>query len=102
MMATKPTIEEHEAAQGEKMIEVKIRFWTNDIASEAGKVVPKHAWTSGVVQIERNKSHGIVSSNPKPFQSLLDVGAVIEQVLMQNGVILHPSRRMRKYFSPED
>lgn len=91
-------IESREAKQGEKMIEVKLRFWTNEIASESGKVVPKHAWASGVVRIQRNKSHGITPSNPRPFNSLLDVGAVIEKVLIDHGVMLHPDRRMRKYF----
>ena len=71
-----------EAKQGEKMIEVKLRFWTNDISPEPGKVLPKHAWTGGVVRIERNRSHGIVPGNPRPFHSLLDAGAVIEKVLI--------------------
>jgi hypothetical protein len=101
-MSTKPSVKSKEAAQGEKMIEVKIRFWTNDIAPEAGKVVPRHAWTAGVVRIERNRSHGIEPSNPKPFHTLLDVGAVIEQALLEHGVVLHPSRRMRKYIVSED
>ena len=90
-----------EAKHGEKMIEVKIRFWTNDVASEPGKILPKHAWSSGVVRMEANKSHGIVPSNPKPFHSLLDVGAVIEKVLIEQGVVLHPSRRMKKYVASE-
>lgn len=88
-----------EARQGEKMIEVKLRFWTNDISPDAGKVLPKHAWTSGVVRMERNNSHGINPGNPRPFHSLLDVGAVIEKVLIEHGVVLHSSRRMKKYMS---
>jgi hypothetical protein len=48
-----------EAKHGEKMIEVKLRFWTNDIAEKKGDVIPKHAWSSGVVRVERNDSHGI-------------------------------------------
>jgi len=90
-----------EAKQGEKMIEIKLRFWTNDISKEHGKVIPKHAWSSGVVRIERNNSHSIVAQNPKPFHSLLDVGSVIESVLIEHGVVLHPSRKMRKYLSVE-
>ena len=81
------------------MVEVRVRFWTNDIAPEAHKVIPKHAWASGVVLIERNKSHGISPSSPEPFQSLLDVGAVIEKVLIAHGIVLHSSKRMRRYFS---
>jgi len=86
-----------EAKQGEKMIEVKVRFWTNDISPEDGKVIPKHAWTSGVVRMERNKSHNIAPGNPIPFHSLLDVGAVIERVLIDHGLVLHPSPKMQKY-----
>ena len=90
-----------EARHGERMIEVKVRFWMNDIATEPGKVLPKHAWSSGVVRIEANKSHGIVPGNPKPFHSLLDVGAVIEQVLIDHAIVLHHSRRMKKYMSSD-
>jgi hypothetical protein len=96
-MAQEKTLASQEAMQGERMIEVKIRFWTNDIAQEKKKVLPKHAWTSGVVRIESNKTHGIKPGNPKPFHSLLDVGAVIEKVLIEHGIVLHPSRQMKKY-----
>jgi len=81
------------------MIEVKVRFWTNGIVSGEGKIRPKHAWSGGVVRMEKNVSHDIKPKNPKPFHSLLDVGAVIEKVLIQHGIRLHPGRRMRKYFS---
>lgn len=81
------------------MIEIKLRFWTNDIAGKEGEIIPKHAWSSGVVRIERNKSHGISPEAPKPFHSLLDVGAVIEKVLIEHGVVLHPSPKMKKYIT---
>jgi hypothetical protein len=100
-MATKDDVVSKEAKQGEKMIEVKLRFWTNDISEEQGKVIPKNAWASGVVRIERNNSHGIEPSTPLPFHSLLDVGSVIEKVLIEHGIVLHPSRKMKKYFSGE-
>ncbi len=87
------------AGHGERMIEVKLRFWTNDIAKGDGKVRPKHAWSGGVVRMERNETHGITPKSPQPFHSLLDVGAVIEKVLVQHGIQLHPSRRMKKYLS---
>jgi hypothetical protein len=90
-------IESREAKHGEKMIEIKLRFWTDDIAPEVGKVKPKHAWTGGVVRMEANKSHGISTTKPVVFNSLLDVGSVIEDVLIRHGVVLHPSRKMRKY-----
>jgi hypothetical protein len=96
-MAGNEKLKSLEAQHGQKMIEIKLRFWTNDIAEEHGKVVPKHAWSSGVVRIEGNKSHGIIPGSPKPFHSLLDVGSVIEKVLLEQNIVLHSSNRMRKY-----
>jgi DNA mismatch endonuclease (patch repair protein) len=80
--------------------EVVIRFWTDEIAEERGKVIPKHAWSAGVVRIERNESHGIKPSKPLPFHSLLDMGAVIEKVLLEHAIVLHSSRKMAKYTAP--
>ena len=90
-------VEERVAQHGQKMIEIQLRFWTNDIAEKKGQIVPKHAWTSGVVKVESNKSHGIQAKSPIPFHSLLDVGAVIEKALIQHGITLHPGRKMQKY-----
>ncbi len=96
-MPKKPDLSSLEAQHGEKMIEVKLRFWTNDIAGKPGNVVPRNAWAAGVVRIEKNASHGIKPGKPLPFHSLLDIGAVIEQVLIEHDVVLHPSRKMKKY-----
>jgi hypothetical protein len=96
-MAESENIAAQEAAQDKKMIEIKIRFWTNDIADEKGKLVPKHAWSSGTVRIERNKRHGIKPGKAQLFHSLLDVGSAVEKVLLEQGIVLHPSKRMRKY-----
>lgn len=97
MPQKKPT-GSRQAKTGERMIEIKVRFWTNDIAGEKGSILPKHAWASGVVRMEANRTHAIRPHNPVPFQSLLDLPAVMEKVLVQHGVTLHPSRQMRKYF----
>jgi hypothetical protein len=96
-MSTELKPEARVAKHGEKMIEIKVRFWTDSIAPDTGKVIPKNAWTSGVVAIEANKSHGIIPESPVPFNSLLDVGVAIEKVLLKHGITLHPSRKMRKY-----
>lgn len=88
-----------DARHGEKMIEVKVRFWTDQIAAEPGRIVPKNAWTSGVVRMERNEAHGITPSAPVPFNSLLDLTAAIEKALLSHGVSLHPSRKMKKYLT---
>ena len=96
-MAVREKLEEKEAKHGQKMIEVKVRFWTNGIAEGEGKVVPKHAWTAGVVRMDKNASHNIAPSKPVQFHTLLDIGAAIERVLMEQGVVLHASKRMKKY-----
>jgi hypothetical protein len=44
-----PDTREREAKYGQKMISVNIRFWTDELASEEGKIVPKNAWVHGVV-----------------------------------------------------
>lgn len=90
------------AAHGQKMIEVQIRFWTNDIAEKKGQIIPKHAWASGVVKVESNRAHGIKPENPMPFHSLLDIGAVIEKALIKHGITLHSGRKMKKYFDSND
>lgn len=91
-----------QARHNEKMIELRIRFWTNDIAETSGEIVPKHAWDSGVVHVQRNASHDIEPLNPKPFHSLMDLTAVVEKVLIAHGVRLHSGRRSQKYFVTED
>jgi hypothetical protein len=97
MKKDKP-IRAREAKLGERTIELKIRFWTDGISREPGKqIVPKHAWTSGVVGMKTNEAHGIIPTKAKTFNSLLDLGAAIERTLKDNGIVLHKSRGMRKY-----
>ena len=90
-------IETREAAWGKRMIEVKVRFWTDNLAGGKGKIRPKHAWGAGVVRIERNDAHGIVPVDALPFNSLPEIPAKIERLLIDQGIRIHPSTRMRKY-----
>ncbi|PYP90828.1 MAG: hypothetical protein DMG65_09980 [Candidatus Angelobacter sp. Gp1-AA117] len=92
-------IEAREATHGEKMIEIKIRFWTDELC-ERGKVVPKHGLTAGVVRIKPNKTHGIAPGKAVPFNSLLDLGAAIEKVFKQHGIVLHIGSGMKTYLAP--
>ncbi len=93
------TLEAREAKHGQKMIEVKVRFWTDDVADEPGTILPGHAWTSGVVRISKNPAHGIVPRVSVPFNSLLEIGGALEEVLIKHGVKLHPGRRDKQYLS---
>lgn len=86
------------APHGEKMIEVKVRFWTNNIATR-GKISPKKARAAGVVRMERNDAHGIKPRRPLPFNSLAEIPSAIEKTLIDHGIVLHASRRMRKYLN---
>ena len=105
-MAESNRPEMQKANHGERMIEVRVRFWTNDIVEGQvrGEVLPKHAWSSGVVAMDRNETHGISPEAPKPFHTLMDMPSVIEKVLIQHGVVLHPSDKMQKYVNtaPDD
>ena len=96
-MLAKRSASTRDAKHGEKMIEVRVRFWTDAIAAEPGRIIPKHAWTSGVVRMERNEAHGITPSAPVPFNSLLELPLAIEKALLSHGINLHPSRKMKKY-----
>ena len=84
------------ARQGKKMIEVRVRFWTNGLAEGTNKVRPKHAWASGVVLMATNETHGIKPMNPRPFNSFTDMLPVVEKVLIEHGVKLHETRRLQK------
>jgi len=68
-MAEPENMGSREARHGQKMIEVKVRFWTDGIAAEKGKILPKHACTGGVVRLKGNPAHGIVDQSPIVFNS---------------------------------
>lgn len=100
-MTAEPRPMEVEAPRGQKMIEICVKFFTNDIAPTEGHVVPRHAWTAGMIHISRNEVHGLVGPaldpNPVPFNSLPEILTKIEEVLISHGVKLHPSTVMKKY-----
>jgi hypothetical protein len=95
----KKTPASQQAAAGERMIQVNVRLWTSNIAKGEGNVIPKHAWTSGVVRMETNTTHGIKPRNPVPFHTLMNLSAVIERVLIAHGIVLHLSPRAKKYMA---
>lgn len=90
-------LKEKKAIYGEKMIEVKVRFWTNNIARSKDKIVPKNAWTNGMIMIKRNKNHKIDPGPAIPFNSLSEIAPGIEQCLIDHGIKLHVSGKMEKY-----
>ena len=83
-------IKEKPAKSGDKMIEVRVRFWTVGIAKTAGNIRPKHAWDTGTVVMDTNESHGIKQHGPIPFNSILDLSSKIAKLLIREGVVLRP------------
>ncbi len=79
-------IEEREAEYGKRMIEVKVRFWTDNIAEGEGRILPKVCWERGVVRMERNDAHSITPDYPVPFNSMTEILPKIEQVLKTHGI----------------
>ena len=99
-MSDEPKSGNVNAMHGKRMIEVKIRFWTNNIADVEGQIVPKRAWTSGVARMTPNDLHGIMKGQkPIAFNSLMQIPAAIEKVLRQNEIVLHPGKM--KYIKPK-
>jgi hypothetical protein len=88
-------VESKEAAHGEKTIEVRIRFWTNELAEKKDAIIPKHGWTSGQVFLPSNRSHGITSSEAVMFNSFAELPSKIEELLIANGITLHPDKERR-------
>jgi len=86
-----------EPGQGEHMITFSVRFFTNGLAGKKGEVLPKNAWTSGNIQIDTNSAHGIKAGDPTMFHSLMEIPSVIEQIIIEKGVVLHLDRSMKKY-----
>ena len=82
-------VRSREARQGERTIEVSIRFWTNDIADTSGHIRPGHCWAQGMVSVPVNSSHGIESTESIPFNSIMSLSHVIGQALTNAGVRLH-------------
>lgn len=86
-----------EAAYGKRMIEIRIRLWTDQIADGKGRIVPRHAWDAGVVRMDANASHEIVPAKPVPFNGFAELPGKIEKVLIDQGIKIHLSGRARKY-----
>lgn len=98
-MVDQNEIEAREAKHGEKMIEVKVRFWTDKLTDDPEKIIPKHAWASGVVRIKSNKTHGIKPEFNALFSSLMDIPSAIEKVLTAHNIKLRIGSQMKKYLS---
>jgi hypothetical protein len=82
------------AKLGEKCLQIRIYFFTDNIAANKGEIVPKHASDCGGVVMPSNAAHGIEWSDDKGamFNSILDIPAAIMSTLAQHGVTVHLGR----------
>jgi hypothetical protein len=95
---SKPKTKVEAAEWGSRMVEVRVRFWTDKIADGGkGMILPKHAWDSGEIRIASNKAHGIHPGEPLTFNSLAEVPAKLEKLFVQEGIQIHLGKRQRRY-----
>ncbi len=91
-------VEEKTAKHGEKTIRVSLKFWTDGIASEKGKVVPGYCWEGGFVNVEANPTHGLRATQPVPFNTFDELVPMLVSVLDDAGVhiLFNPRKRSRR------
>ena len=94
--------EARKAPRGERTIRLTVAFWTNNIAEGEGNIVPKHAWSYGKISLNAKTAHGIKASEPIAFESLMELPAKLEQLLIREGITLHVGRNMGKYIQQND
>lgn len=98
-MDSETETEASQAEYGEKTIGLRIYFFTSNLAEGKDQVIPKHARAKGMVAMERNKAHNIHPKKPKSFNSLMELPSVIEKVLLEHGISIYASPKMRKYLT---
>lgn len=82
--------------RGEKMIELRVRLWTDEIAEVDGAIVKKHCWDYGTVSMLQNDSHGIEPQGDTHFHSIMDLTGVVAEVLARHGVRMHVGPKSAK------
>jgi ASC-1-like (ASCH) protein len=84
------------APQGQKMIEVRVRFFTDGHAP-SGQILPKHGHANGEVRIARNPSHDIRPGEPIMFNSIAEMPYAVERALRDHNIKIELSSRERRY-----
>ena len=86
------------AKKGEKTIEVRIYFFTNNISKKKGEINQKECWESGRVMVTPNKSHGIKSKRAETFSSVSSLTRTIEKVLISQNIKIHPGKQTKQLY----
>jgi hypothetical protein len=94
-----PNRVEKKVKHGDKVIKIEVHFWTDKMASDKEKLVPKAAWDSGTVHILKNAGHGIKRSKSFPFSSLSELQPTIEKAFKETGIsLVHSSKYWSVYY----
>ena len=85
---------------GERMITVRLMFWTDSLPTGDGawtgartskKILPKHAFPAGAVIFESNDAHDIQGTkDPVPFNDLSELVPKLLQEAKKQGVVFVP------------
>ncbi len=79
---------------GERTIELRIRFWTNDIdGNPKGTITQRVCWDGGYVYVGNNKSHGIKNEGGSHFSGLCQLLCSVEKVLDKHDIRLQKGPR---------
>lgn len=78
------------------MIEIRVRFWTNGIAERKGYVLPRHCRAAGTVHVTTNETHGLKDEHNLKFNSMAELPAAIEKLMIGAGIKMRRSRREKK------
>jgi len=82
---------------GNRVIKIELHFWTDGIASEKGKVVPKACWDSGTIHVLKNEGHGIERLEPIHFKSLSELEQKLEEAFKKAGIVVL-KRKQKPYY----
>jgi hypothetical protein len=88
------------APHGQKMITLKVRFWTDNISKKPGAQLKKECWDAGVVSIAGNRSHGFqTETETLPFNSLPQLLSTLEKLFIKHGIQMHLGSTSIRYHS---
>jgi hypothetical protein len=85
--------------KGERMIEVRLKFFTDELSGRPGYIVPGYCWDHGVVVVSANQAHEVkVGGNPLIFHTLDGIPDAVTRALHRSGVTLVPGYGTRKRY----
>lgn len=82
--------------EGNKTVEVRLHFFTDQIAANGGVFKAKHAVSVGTARLPTNPRHGITKGECHYFESLAELPATVAKALAAHGITLHPGKKQSR------